>query len=95
MQTSAASPRLAGTLNDALSKAGRPLLFGLRMWASVCLALFVAFWLDLSSLFVRPAMREARRPAASLFYTLRCTSLGPTAMQMVAGEQGAYRNWVY
>jgi uncharacterized membrane protein YccC len=51
MQTSAASPRLAGTLNDALSKAGLPLLFGLRMWASVCLALFVAFWLDLDNPF--------------------------------------------
>jgi len=51
MQTSVASPRLAGTLNDALGKAGVPLLFGLRMWASVCLALFVAFWLDLDNPF--------------------------------------------
>jgi uncharacterized membrane protein YccC len=30
--------------------AARPmLLFGVRLWASVCLALFVAFWLDLDN----------------------------------------------
>ena len=28
---------------------GRPLLFGLRLWASVCLALYVAFWLELDN----------------------------------------------
>lgn len=27
--------------------AGPPLLFGLRMWAAVSLALYVAFWLEL------------------------------------------------
>ena len=32
---------------DALRAAGPPLLFGLRLWASVCLALYVAFWLEL------------------------------------------------
>ena len=26
--------------------AGPPLLFGLRLWASVCLTLYVAFWLE-------------------------------------------------
>src|SRR5262249_47858381 len=26
-----------------------PLLFGLRLWASVCLALYVAFWLELDN----------------------------------------------
>jgi uncharacterized membrane protein YccC len=34
-------------LADALRAAGPPLLFGLRLWASVCLALYVAFWLEL------------------------------------------------
>ena len=29
--------------------AGPPLLFGLRLWASVCLALYVAFWLQLDN----------------------------------------------
>jgi len=32
---------------NALNVAGPPLLFGLRLWASVCLALYVAFWLEL------------------------------------------------
>src|SRR5262245_22953799 len=29
--------------------AGPPLLFGCRLWASVCLALYVAFWLELDN----------------------------------------------
>src|SRR6516164_9111547 len=37
--------RLAG----ALTAAGRPLLFGLRLWASVSLSLYVAFWLELDN----------------------------------------------
>src|SRR5271167_3044127 len=36
-------------LMDALKTAGRPLLFGLRLWAAVCLALYVAFWLELDN----------------------------------------------
>src|SRR6516164_5249450 len=32
---------------NAARAAGPPLLFGLRLWASVCLALYVAFWLEL------------------------------------------------
>jgi uncharacterized membrane protein YccC len=51
MHMSAAAPRLRGRLTDTLSAAGPPLLFGLRFWASVCLALFVAFWLDLDNPF--------------------------------------------
>jgi hypothetical protein len=35
----------ARRLTDALKAAGPPLLFGLRLWASVSLALYVAFWL--------------------------------------------------
>src|SRR6201998_453760 len=34
---------------DALRAAGPPLLFGLRLWASCCLALYVAFWLELDN----------------------------------------------
>src|SRR6266852_8367465 len=49
MHTSAASPRLGGNLIDALMAAAAPLLFGIRLWASVCLALFVAFSLDLDN----------------------------------------------
>jgi hypothetical protein len=36
-------------LTDALQAAGPPLLFGLRLWASVSLALYVAFWLELDN----------------------------------------------
>src|SRR5580704_8323681 len=32
---------------DKLAAAGPPLIFAFRLWASVCLALFVAFWLKL------------------------------------------------
>src|SRR6478752_3406178 len=51
MRTSAASPRFDRSLTDALTAAGEPLLFGVRLWASVCLALFVAFWLELDNPF--------------------------------------------
>src|SRR5262249_60899484 len=34
---------------SAARAAGPPLLFGLRLWASVCLALYVAFWLELDN----------------------------------------------
>jgi uncharacterized membrane protein YccC len=39
--------RVAG----ALRSVNPPLLFGLRLWASVCLALYVAFWLELENPF--------------------------------------------
>ena len=38
-----------GVLTDALANWGPPLTFGLRLWASVCLALYVAFWLQLDN----------------------------------------------
>jgi uncharacterized membrane protein YccC len=41
--------RVAAWLRRGLSGAGPPLLFGLRLWASVCLALYVAFWLQLDN----------------------------------------------
>ena len=51
MHTSAASPPFGRSLTDALTAAGEPLLFGVRLWASVCLALYVAFWLELDNPF--------------------------------------------
>src|SRR6516162_719089 len=45
---SAAARWEAETANAARA-AGPPLLFGLRLWASVCLALYVAFWLELDN----------------------------------------------
>ena len=38
-------------LTERLKVAGPALLFGLRLWASVCLALYVAFWLELDNAF--------------------------------------------
>ena len=40
-------PALA--LANVARAAGPPLLFGLRLWASVCLALYVALWLELDN----------------------------------------------
>ena len=45
--TGAMRPRF--DLTDALAGTGAPLLFGVRLWVSVCLALFVAFWLQLDN----------------------------------------------
>jgi uncharacterized membrane protein YccC len=41
--------RRRAALVNAASAVGPPLLFGLRLWASVCLALYVAFWLQLDN----------------------------------------------
>src|SRR5262245_25598943 len=38
-------------LRDTARVAGPPLLFGIRFWASICLALGVAFWLELDNAF--------------------------------------------
>jgi uncharacterized membrane protein YccC len=46
-----ARARWGATLPNAIGAAGPPLLFGLRLWASVCLALYVAFWLELENPF--------------------------------------------
>jgi uncharacterized membrane protein YccC len=51
MHTIAASSRFSRSLAAQLTAVVPPLLFGLRLWASVCLALFVAFWLELDNPF--------------------------------------------
>ena len=38
-----------GWLARTLRSAAPAILFGIRLWASVCLALFVAFWLELDN----------------------------------------------
>ncbi len=45
----ASSPPFAARLATASRAAGPPLLFGLRLWVSVCLALYLAFWLELDN----------------------------------------------
>jgi uncharacterized membrane protein YccC len=42
-------PRWQAVLGNAARASVEPVLFGLRLWASVCLALFVAFWLELDN----------------------------------------------
>lgn len=42
-------PLSAGFVTSGLRKIGPPLLFGLRLWASVTLALYVSFWLQLDN----------------------------------------------
>ena len=37
------------SLTKMLASVGPPLFFGIRLWASVCLALYVAFWLELDN----------------------------------------------
>jgi uncharacterized membrane protein YccC len=44
-----AGERLSAALPGALRTAAPPLLFGFRLWASVCLALYVAFALELDN----------------------------------------------
>src|SRR5271163_4150165 len=51
MSISLAFSRRDGRLADALIAAVPPLLFALRLWASVCLALYIAFWLELDNPF--------------------------------------------
>ena len=41
--------RWVDSASSVLQAVGPPLLFGLRLWASVCLALYIAFWLELDN----------------------------------------------
>ena len=43
----ASGATFAARLAKASRAVGPPLLFGLRLWVSVCLALYIAFWLEL------------------------------------------------
>ena len=43
--------RLSAVSTNAAGAAVPPLVFGLRLWASVCLALYVTFWLELGNAF--------------------------------------------
>ena len=49
MYTTAAVPRFSWNLTGALAAAREPLVFAIRLWASVCLALFVTFRLQLEA----------------------------------------------
>ena len=51
MRAEGMSSGFGKSLVKALAGARTPLLFGVRLWVSVCLALFVAFWLQLDEPF--------------------------------------------
>ena len=42
-------PQAYQSVTAALRSATPALLFGLRLWVAVCLALYIAFWLQLDS----------------------------------------------
>jgi uncharacterized membrane protein YccC len=49
IDTNREAPLPATAIEQLVRAVGPPLLFGLRMWASVMLALYVAFWLELDN----------------------------------------------
>ncbi|MBV8319099.1 MAG: FUSC family protein [Hyphomicrobiales bacterium] len=54
---------------NAVRAVGPPLLFGVRLWGAVCLALYVAFWLQLDNPFwagITPALVSQPQLGASL-----------------------------
>ena len=73
MRASAEQIPFGRNLTDTLTAASPALMFGLRLWASVCLALFVAFWLELDNPFGRARLR---RSYASRSSGLRCARGG-------------------
>ena len=60
-------------LANELAAWGPPLLFGLRLWASVCLALYVAFWLELDNAYWAGTRR---RSSANHNLARRCARAG-------------------
>src|SRR5258707_2150055 len=47
--TAASYTAFSDKVRNAVKASGPALLFGLRLWVSVCLALYVAFWLELDN----------------------------------------------
>src|ERR1700733_14102075 len=75
----------------ALRAAVPTLLFGLRLWASVCLALYIAFWLQLDNPYWAGASAAAvYQPSlgASLrkgWYRMLGTALGAAVIVVITG----------
>jgi uncharacterized membrane protein YccC len=73
------------------AKAAPPLLFGLRLWAAACLALFVAFWLELDNPFwagTSAAIVCQLQLGASLrkgWFRMIGTVIGATAIVVLTG----------
>src|SRR5712691_9921180 len=87
-------------LTDAAWAVAPPLLFGLRLWASVCLALYVAFWLELDNAYwagTSAALVCQPRLGASLrkgWFRMIGTVVGATAIVLLTAafrqDRGAF-----
>jgi uncharacterized membrane protein YccC len=88
----------ARRLLDALKAAGPPLLFGLRLWASVSLARYVAFWLELdnpvwagtsAAIVCQPHLGASLRKG---WYRMIGTLIGAAARAAAGGTIGRQRD---
>jgi uncharacterized membrane protein YccC len=89
-----AAANAVGRWNSAFAnaaKAGPPVLFSLRLWAAVCLALFVAFWLQLdnpywagasASVVCQPQLGASLRKG---WFRMVGTAVGAIAVVILAG----------
>ena len=75
-------------LTSAVWSAVPPLLFGLRLWVAVCLALYIAFWLELDNPGPGRHVRGTRLSAAP--WRLTAQGLGPA---WSARSSGPWRSW--
>src|SRR5499433_2190361 len=86
-----AAARWEAEAANAARAAGPPLLFGLRLWASVSLALYVAFWLQLdnpywagasAAIVCQPQLGAALRKG---WFRLIGTAIGATMIVVLTG----------
>src|SRR6202046_1077310 len=79
------------SLGNAFASARAPLFFGIRLWASVCLAMFVAFWLQLDNPFwagtsagvvCQPQIGAALRKG---WFRMIGTAIGALAIVIITG----------
>ena len=84
-------PRWVASVSRGLEIGGPPLIFGVRLWASVCLALYVAFWLQLdtpswagttAALVCQPQLGASLRKG---WYRLVGTVVGAVAIVVMTG----------
>jgi uncharacterized membrane protein YccC len=89
-----------GFASSALQSAGPAVLFGLRLWASVCLALYVAFWLELdtpswaattAAIVCQPSLGASLRKG---YYRMIGTAIGAVAIVVMTAcfpqDRGAF-----
>jgi uncharacterized membrane protein YccC len=86
-----AAANAVGRWNSVFANASPPVLFSLRLWAAVCLALFVAFWLQLdnpywagasASVVCQPQLGASLRKG---WFRMVGTAVGATAVVILAG----------